>query len=40
MNAFACATFIDLMIPLGFALALGTVIAFVIISVFKSGGFR
>jgi hypothetical protein len=38
MNVFACFAFQDLLIPLGFALALGAVIVFVIIKVFRSGG--
>jgi len=38
MTTFACLSFQDLLIPLGFALALGAVIAFVIIKVFRSGG--
>jgi len=37
MTTFACFSFQDLLIPLGFALALGAVIAFVIARVFKSG---
>ena len=38
MTIFACLGFQDLLIPLGFALALGAVITFVIIKVFRSGG--
>ena len=38
MIAFAGFSFQDLLIPLGFALALGAVIAFLIAKVFKSGG--
>ncbi|HKC85414.1 MAG TPA: hypothetical protein VKG02_05535 [Blastocatellia bacterium] len=38
MITFACFSFQDLLIPLGFALALGVVIALVIIKVFRSGG--
>jgi len=38
MTTFACFSFQDLLIPLGFALALGAVIVFVIIKVFRSGG--
>jgi hypothetical protein len=38
MTTFACFSFQDLLIPLGFALALVAVIAFVIIKVFRSGG--
>ena len=38
MNTFACATFQDLLIPLGFALGLVAVIAFLIIKGFRSGG--
>jgi hypothetical protein len=38
MTTFACFSFQDLLIPLGFALALGAVIAFVTIKVIRSGG--
>jgi hypothetical protein len=38
VNTIACATFQDLLIPPGFALSPVTVIAFVIINVFRSGG--
>ncbi len=38
MTTFACFSFQDLLIPLGFALALGAVIALVIIKVLRSGG--
>jgi hypothetical protein len=38
MTTFACFSFQDLLVPLGFALALGSIIAFVIIKVFRSGG--
>jgi hypothetical protein len=38
MTTFACFSFQDLLIPLVFALALGAVIVFVIIKVFRSGG--
>ena len=38
MTTFACFSFQDLLIPLGFALALGAVITFVIIKVLRSGG--
>jgi hypothetical protein len=38
MTTFACFSFQDLLILLGFALALGAVIAFVIIKVIRSGG--
>jgi hypothetical protein len=40
MNTFACATLQDLLIPLGFVLGLGVVIALVIIRVSRSGGSR
>jgi hypothetical protein len=50
MIAFACATFQDLLIPLGFILGLGVAVAFVlglgvaialaIIGLFRSGGSR
>ena len=40
MPVFACATLLDLLIPLGFVLALGVLIALVIVNVFKSGGSR
>jgi hypothetical protein len=40
MNTFACATLQDLLIPLGFVLGLGVVIALVIIRIFRSGGSR
>jgi hypothetical protein len=40
MNIFACATLQDLLIPLGFALGLGVVIALVIIGAFRSGKSR
>jgi hypothetical protein len=38
MTNLACFSFQDLLIPLGFALALGAVIVFVIIKAFRSGG--
>jgi hypothetical protein len=38
MNVFACFVFQDLLIPLGFVLALVAVIVFKIIKVFRSGG--
>jgi hypothetical protein len=38
MTTFACFSFQDLLIPLGFTLTLGAVIAFVIIKVIRSGG--
>jgi len=38
MTAVACFSFQVFLIPAGFALALGAVIAFVIIKVFRSGG--
>jgi len=38
MITFACATFQDLLIPLGFVLGLGVVIALVIIGLFRLGG--
>jgi len=38
MNTIACATFQDLLIPLGFVLGFVGVIAFVITKAFKSGG--
>jgi hypothetical protein len=40
MITFACATFQDLLIPLGFAPGLGVVIALVTIKLFRSGGSR
>ena len=36
MTTFACLTFQDLLLPLGFALALGAAIVFVIIKVIRS----
>lgn len=44
MTAFACLSFLELLILLliylGFALGLGTVIAFAITRIFRSGGSR
>ena len=37
MTTFACATLLDLLIPLGFVLGLGAVITFVIIKVCRLG---
>lgn len=38
MTVFACLSFQDLLIPLGFALVFGTLIVFAIIKLFRSGG--
>jgi len=38
VTTFACFSFQDLLIPMGFALAPGAVIAFMITKVFRSGG--
>jgi hypothetical protein len=40
MNTFACATLQDLVIPVGFVLGLGVVIALVIVKVSRSGRSR
>jgi hypothetical protein len=38
MTTFACLSFQDLLIPLGFALTFGALIVFAIIKLFRSGG--